>query len=111
MKIGDMVCTKRIGFPACGIIRTFFEPGKYEEYISKYYDLNENSFIVWDEAYPDWRTKRIVKVVFDNPIVAIRFDEYSKLRSDLSDEDKIIFYRYKMKIDTIYYPIDDLEVL
>jgi len=111
MNIGDKVVTKRTGFPACGVIRSFFEPGVFEDFIGRFYELNEYSFVVWDELYPDWREKRVVKVAFDEPILPIRFDEFLKIKPNYTFEEARIYHQHLFRLSLLCYPIDDLEAL
>lgn len=122
VKIGDRIVGKKTGqmIPSTvfGIITADF-------YMSRMSKVND--FSKWDELYPDWKDNVVVLAMFDEPQKNISVQETwefmrenSKIFQMLEEEktsykilNEIVMERWNNypSVDSVAYPIDDVDIL
>ena len=103
--IKDRVTSKLLGYPFTGtlisITPTFLLAGPAPMNLP-----------LWHEFYPDWESKYVCVVIFDQPQKNITFDEMLKLnKSSMSIELLKEVYSKLPEVSDSFYPMDDLELL
>jgi hypothetical protein len=109
-QLGDRVCSKHTGLPACGVITGIVAP--IECCVMQ--QMNPNGHY-WTSLYPDWLTKPVYFVRTDQPQRVVSWHEYTQgalMETDLQKVCAEIGYRINTRVsDMISYPEDDLEIL
>lgn len=106
IKIGDRVFSKRTGLPGSGTVVGI---------VTVDYWLSTLPFILdkeyYNNLYPEWDSKYIVYVEFDEPQRAVSFDEFIAQTNYERYEQKILYKHLVKAVKRAAYPIDDLEIL
>ena len=106
MNIDDKVMSKKTGFPASGTVVAILKP----EVWMKLENRDTSKYTVWNNLYPDWHTKLLIIVKFNEPQKNMTFEELLASFPD-ADVDRLKeYYDYELPLtEAAVYPIDDLE--
>ena len=100
------VIPKKIGHPVVGLVIGY-------ELAEAYYNntLRRTENHVWNTLYPDWRTKVVIILGFQNPQKICTIEELRIQYSDYTEEKIQECYQTQVAVvDRQVYPIDDLEL-
>ncbi len=107
MNLGDVVVSKKTGYPASGtvagmVVAPMYMAGRDQSYFS-----------TWNELYPDWTEKPIVYVVFEEARRTVTFEEFIHyMPESMKNLDPKTLYETHIPTARIMaYPVDDLELL
>lgn len=109
MKIGNDVISKKTGLPASGVV-VGLVTGEFYLGITR---RPVETFVKWNQLYPEWVEKSIIYVKLSSPQKSMSFEEFKEYSDPSITEDKLkVLYDYQVPLSPhIAYPEDDLEVL
>ena len=100
------VMPKKIGHPVVGLVIGY-------ELAEAYYNniLKRTEHHVWNDLYPDWRTKVVIVLGFKNPQKICTIEELRTQYPALTEEQIQESYQTQVAVvDRQTYPIDDIEL-
>lgn len=102
MAFGDIVKPKVTGFPGEGRFVGIVHPDFYEAMAKQ----SGQPLSRWDTLFPEWRTKPVYFVQFDEARRRCRLDEYLELHPEATEAQ----YEERVKpVNVIAYVADDLD--
>ena len=107
-KLNDKVVSKKTGHPGIGEVAGIVRAEVYVASTGK--ELEH--FTCWNDLYPDWYTKPIIYVLFEEPRRTVTFEEFVKYIPDerYKEYDLKTLYAFQIPFTrAVAYPIEDLE--
>jgi hypothetical protein len=108
-QLGDDVMTKQIGLPVVGkVLGVMF--GYYYSWANQAVN-GQSLFLKWNELYPDWRTKCVYFILFNEPVRYMTYDEFCDNPTVQEEYKTRAHYEIMVKpVESVSHPEDDLEL-